>query len=237
MFVSFLWELGYRAWGPLLTIPFALLQGYIFMRTRSLAYVVTVHLLFDAVVFLVLVHAHNPGLLEGLLPCLDVGTPARPGAAQGEADSLKADPRSDPRTTDQYPVSDKTGQEAQSCRGSSSSSPGVLEAVWATALGKSEGFTRLWPSVVFGVSLVAEHGRPWPGHMRDISTGTAYAVWVGIGAALTVAYADDHRRRALLDRQAAPHPGARRLRRRAQAGQSASGVKSHLQHDVEMTLR
>lgn len=63
VFVSFLWELGYREWGPLLTIPFALLQGYIFLRTHSLAYVVTVHLLFDAVVFAVLVHAHNPGLL------------------------------------------------------------------------------------------------------------------------------------------------------------------------------
>jgi hypothetical protein len=32
------------------------------MKTRSLGYVVTVHLLFDAVVFLVLAHAHNPGL-------------------------------------------------------------------------------------------------------------------------------------------------------------------------------
>ncbi|MFD4959430.1 type II CAAX prenyl endopeptidase Rce1 family protein [Microbacterium sp. NPDC058389] len=66
VFVSFLWELGYQAWGPLLTIPFALLQGFIFMKTRSLTYVVTVHLLFDAIVFLVLVHAHNPGLLDGL---------------------------------------------------------------------------------------------------------------------------------------------------------------------------
>ena len=63
VFVSFLWELGYREWGPALTIPFALLQGYIFLRTHSLAYVVTVHLLFDAVVFAVLVHAHNPGML------------------------------------------------------------------------------------------------------------------------------------------------------------------------------
>ena len=66
VFVSFLWELGYQAWGPLLTIPFALLQGFIFVKTRSLAYVVTVHLLFDAVVFLVLVHAHNPGVLDWL---------------------------------------------------------------------------------------------------------------------------------------------------------------------------
>ena len=65
---------------------------------------------------------------------------------------------------------------------------GVLEAVWATALGKSEGFTKLWPTVVFGVSLVASMGGlAWA--MRDISTGTAYAVWVGIGASLTVAWA------------------------------------------------
>lgn len=64
VFVSFLWELGYRSWGPLLTIPFALMQGYIYLRTHSLAYVVTVHLLFDAVVFAVLVHAHNPHLFD-----------------------------------------------------------------------------------------------------------------------------------------------------------------------------
>ncbi len=64
VFVSFLWELGYRAWGPWLTIPFALVQGIIFLRTRSLSYVVTVHLLFDAVVFAVLVHAHQPELFD-----------------------------------------------------------------------------------------------------------------------------------------------------------------------------
>ncbi|MCI0156166.1 QacE family quaternary ammonium compound efflux SMR transporter [Leifsonia shinshuensis] len=65
---------------------------------------------------------------------------------------------------------------------------GVLEAVWATALGKSAGFTRLWPSVVFGVALVASMaGLAYA--MREISTGTAYAVWVGIGAGLTVLYA------------------------------------------------
>lgn len=65
---------------------------------------------------------------------------------------------------------------------------GVLEAVWATALGKSAGFTRLWPSVVFGVAVVASMGG-LAYAMREISTGTAYAVWVGIGAALTVLYA------------------------------------------------
>ncbi|WP_026851796.1 DMT family transporter [Glaciibacter superstes] len=65
---------------------------------------------------------------------------------------------------------------------------GVLEAVWATALGKSEGFTKLWPSVVFGVALIVSMaGLAFA--MRDIPTGTAYAVWVGIGASLTVVYA------------------------------------------------
>jgi membrane protease YdiL (CAAX protease family) len=63
IFVSFLWELGYQAWGPLLTIPFALVQGAIFSWTKNLFYVVAVHLLFDAVVFLVIVHAHHPEAL------------------------------------------------------------------------------------------------------------------------------------------------------------------------------
>jgi membrane protease YdiL (CAAX protease family) len=63
IFVSFLWELGYQSWGPLLTIPFALLQGWIFSTTKSLVYVLSVHLLFDAVVFLVIVHARNPGVI------------------------------------------------------------------------------------------------------------------------------------------------------------------------------
>ena len=65
---------------------------------------------------------------------------------------------------------------------------GVLEAVWATALGKSEGFTRVAPTVVFGVGLLLSMGGLALA-MRDIPTGTAYAVWVGIGAALTVTYA------------------------------------------------
>lgn len=64
---------------------------------------------------------------------------------------------------------------------------GVFEAVWATALGRSEGLTRLWPSVVFLAGLVVSMGGlAWA--MREIPTGTAYAVWVGIGASLTVAY-------------------------------------------------
>ena len=64
---------------------------------------------------------------------------------------------------------------------------GVLEAVWATALGRSEGFTRLGPSIVFAISVVLSMaGLAWA--MRDLPVGTSYAVWVGIGASLTVAY-------------------------------------------------
>lgn len=65
---------------------------------------------------------------------------------------------------------------------------GVLEAVWATALGRSEGFTRLCPTVVFAVTMVVSMvGLAYA--MRDLPVGTAYAVWVGIGATLTVVYA------------------------------------------------
>lgn len=65
---------------------------------------------------------------------------------------------------------------------------GVLEAVWATALGKSAGFTKLVPSIMFGAGLIASMaGLAFA--MRELPTGTAYAVWVGIGAALTVVYA------------------------------------------------
>jgi quaternary ammonium compound-resistance protein SugE len=65
---------------------------------------------------------------------------------------------------------------------------GVLEAVWATALGRSEGFTKPIPSVVFVVGLVLSMGGlAWA--LRELPVGTAYAVWVGIGAALTVTYA------------------------------------------------
>jgi len=65
---------------------------------------------------------------------------------------------------------------------------GVLEAVWATALGRSEGFTKLWPTVVFAAALVASMGG-LAFALRDIPTGTGYAVWVGIGATLTVVWA------------------------------------------------
>jgi quaternary ammonium compound-resistance protein SugE len=65
---------------------------------------------------------------------------------------------------------------------------GVLEAVWATALDKSHGFSKLSPTVVFLVAVVASMvGLAYA--MRDLPVGTAYAVWVGIGAVLTVVYA------------------------------------------------
>lgn len=65
---------------------------------------------------------------------------------------------------------------------------GVLEAVWATALGRAEGFTKLAPSLVFAVALAASMGGlAWA--MRTLPVGTAYAVWVAIGATLTVIYA------------------------------------------------
>lgn len=64
---------------------------------------------------------------------------------------------------------------------------GVLEAVWATALARSEGFTRLGPSLTFAVSLaLSMAGLAYA--LRGLPVGTAYAVWVAVGASLTVAY-------------------------------------------------
>lgn len=65
---------------------------------------------------------------------------------------------------------------------------GALEAVWATALGKSEGFTRWLPTSVFAVGLVLSMGG-LAYALRTLPVGTGYAVWVGIGAVLTAAYA------------------------------------------------
>lgn len=65
---------------------------------------------------------------------------------------------------------------------------GVLEAVWAAALDRSEGFSHPAPTVVFLAAL----GLSMAGlsvAMRSIPLGTAYVVWVGVGAVLTVGYA------------------------------------------------
>ncbi|ORM37843.1 ligand-binding protein SH3 [Williamsia sp. 1135] len=65
---------------------------------------------------------------------------------------------------------------------------GVFEAVWATALGRSEGFSKLTPTIVFvGGLVISMLGLAYA--MRTLPTGTSYAIWVGIGAALTVSYA------------------------------------------------
>ncbi|SDH25199.1 DMT family transporter [Agrococcus jejuensis] len=64
----------------------------------------------------------------------------------------------------------------------------VLEAVWATALGASEGFTRPVESIVFVVGCILSM-IGLERAARTIPIATAYAVWVGIGAALTVTWA------------------------------------------------
>jgi quaternary ammonium compound-resistance protein SugE len=65
---------------------------------------------------------------------------------------------------------------------------GVLEAVWATALGKSEGFTKIMPTTIFVVALVASMlGLAYA--LRTLPVGAAYVIWVGVGAVLTVGYA------------------------------------------------
>jgi quaternary ammonium compound-resistance protein SugE len=64
----------------------------------------------------------------------------------------------------------------------------VLEAVWATALGLSDGFSKPLPTLVFAVTATLSMlGLGWA--IRHIPLGTAYAVWVGVGAALTVGWA------------------------------------------------
>lgn len=64
---------------------------------------------------------------------------------------------------------------------------GVLEAVWATALSASNGFRRWKPTLLFVVALaLSMAGLAWA--MIDLPTGTAYAVWVGIGATLTAVW-------------------------------------------------
>ncbi|WP_182046452.1 DMT family transporter [Curtobacterium sp. ME26] len=65
---------------------------------------------------------------------------------------------------------------------------GVLEAVWATALSASNGFRKVVPTIVFVAGMVLSMvGLAFA--MKAIPVGTAYAVWVGIGASLTVVVA------------------------------------------------
>lgn len=64
---------------------------------------------------------------------------------------------------------------------------GIFEAIWATALGKSAGLTKLTPSIIFLTALaISMAGLAYA--MRTLPAGTSYAIWVGIGATLTVTY-------------------------------------------------
>lgn len=58
---------------------------------------------------------------------------------------------------------------------------GILEIVWAGAMKQSAGFTRLWPTAIMGVSMIGSFGLLSLA-MRDLPLGTAYTIWVGIGA-------------------------------------------------------
>ncbi|MCV7348064.1 DMT family transporter [Mycolicibacterium rhodesiae] len=65
---------------------------------------------------------------------------------------------------------------------------GILEAVWAVALGESRGLRRRVPTAVFVLALIGSM-IGLASAMGTVPTGTAYAVWVGIGASLTVLWA------------------------------------------------
>lgn len=87
-----------------------------------------------------------------------------------------------------YPASDKTALKRCVMAWLVLIVSGTLEAVWATALQKSDGFSRPIPSLIFVVALMfSMTGLAFA--MRSLPTGTSYAVWVGIGAVLTVGYA------------------------------------------------
>ncbi|SDQ24697.1 quaternary ammonium compound-resistance protein SugE [Curtobacterium sp. UNCCL20] len=61
----------------------------------------------------------------------------------------------------------------------------TLETVWATALGESDGFTELRPTIVFAITIAVSLGA-FGYVLKHIPISTAYAVWTGTGAALTV---------------------------------------------------
>jgi quaternary ammonium compound-resistance protein SugE len=58
---------------------------------------------------------------------------------------------------------------------------GVFEVGWAIGLKYTDGFTRLWPSVWTGIALVLSMGLLGLA-VKALPVGTAYAVWVGVGA-------------------------------------------------------
>jgi quaternary ammonium compound-resistance protein SugE len=64
---------------------------------------------------------------------------------------------------------------------------GLLEIVWAIALKFTGGFTRFWPSAI-GITAAIVSFVMLTMALKHLPVGTAYAVWVGIGA-LGVAFA------------------------------------------------
>lgn len=58
-FTAFLYELGFTGWAPFMIYPFALLQGYTFMKFKSLGFVIAVHLTVDFILFLAILAAYN----------------------------------------------------------------------------------------------------------------------------------------------------------------------------------
>ncbi|HRL00953.1 MAG TPA: quaternary ammonium compound efflux SMR transporter SugE [Vitreoscilla sp.] len=58
---------------------------------------------------------------------------------------------------------------------------GGLEVVWAYFMKESNGFSRLWPSVITIVAMIASFGL-LSAAMRTLPLGTAYTIWTGIGA-------------------------------------------------------
>ena len=62
---------------------------------------------------------------------------------------------------------------------------GLLEVGWAIGLKYTEGFTRFWPSLGTALAMIVSIGLLGIA-MKTLPVGTAYAVWVGIGAVGTV---------------------------------------------------
>jgi quaternary ammonium compound-resistance protein SugE len=58
---------------------------------------------------------------------------------------------------------------------------GLFEIGWAIGLKYTEGFTRLWPTVGTALSMIISVGLLGIA-MKSLPVGTAYAVWVGVGA-------------------------------------------------------
>lgn len=63
---------------------------------------------------------------------------------------------------------------------------GLLEIAWAVGLKYSEGFTRLWPSLLT-VCAIGASFMLLALSLKSVPFGTAYAVWTGIGAAGSIA--------------------------------------------------